>query len=414
MPPDRQETTPVVTIYPAVCERLVSLGFSRQRAEGILNAAQTEGTQELERCGGVRLLRVTYLALGRFSLEIRSYAARPHAGRPPAGVPPAGRSPVGVHPGRADTHVHRGTLKIKRTGRHASPSQVEKIAAQAGRAAPAMAIAGALVAAAPQAQADVKIPAKPGTVTERVHLDAKVTHAARAGRTYAVVQQGDTLAAIAQRLYGNSAAWTRLYQANRPEIRDPNLIYPGERLDVPGSAAGHVSAPGHPGASELTASAAPSENENDGTQPEGENDGTQAASASPSENENDGAQSAPAAQSAGESDGAQSAPTAQSASSTALSGTLSCSGLEQLWQQAGGSPGAAVTAASIAMAESSGEEYSTGPVGERGYWQVAPEHGSLSTYDPLGNARAAVAISSNGTDWTPWTTYNNGAYTGRC
>jgi hypothetical protein len=45
----------------------------------------------------------------------------------------------------------RRVIKIRRTGRHASPSQVERVAAQAGRAAPAMAIVGLLVAA-PQAQ----------------------------------------------------------------------------------------------------------------------------------------------------------------------------------------------------------------------------------------------------------------------
>ena len=42
------------------------------------------------------------------------------------------------------------------------------------------------------------------------------------------------------------------------------------------------------------------------------------------------------------------------------------------------------------------------------------DHGSLSTYDPLGNAKAAVIISDDGTNWTPWTTYTSGAYLGRC
>jgi hypothetical protein len=100
--------------------------------------------------------------------------------------------------------------------------------------------------------------------------------------------------------------------------------------------------------------------------------------------------------------------------SVALSGTLGCTGLEELWQEAGGSPGEAVMAASIAMAESSGQQYATGGVGERGYWQINPNHGSLSTYDPLGNAKAAVIISADGTNWTPWTTYTSGAYIGRC
>jgi len=71
-------------------------------------------------------------------------------------------------------------------------------------------------------------------------------------------------------------------------------------------------------------------------------------------------------------------------------------------------------AASIAMAESSGQQFATGTVGERGYWQINPNHGALSTYDPLGNAKAAVIISDDGTDWTPWTTFTSGAYIGRC
>ena len=45
---------------------------------------------------------------------------------------------------------------------------------------------------------------------------------------------------------------------------------------------------------------------------------------------------------------------------TGLQGTLSCGGLEALWRSAGGAPWAAVTAASIAMAESGGRQYAAG------------------------------------------------------
>ena len=54
-------------------------------------------------------------------------------------------------------------VRIRRRGRHTAPSQVEKVAEKAGKAAPAMAIAGALVAA-PQAQHAFTSAAKPGTV----------------------------------------------------------------------------------------------------------------------------------------------------------------------------------------------------------------------------------------------------------
>lgn len=96
------------------------------------------------------------------------------------------------------------------------------------------------------------------------------------------------------------------------------------------------------------------------------------------------------------------------------SGQLGCAGLESLWRSAGGSYSAEFVAAEIAIAESGGNQYATGPVGERGYWQINPDHGSLSTYDPYGNARAAIIISDDGVNWSPWTTYTSGAYIGRC
>jgi len=102
----------------------------------------------------------------------------------------------------------------------------------------------------------------------------------------------------------------------------------------------------------------------------------------------------------------------------ARGGTLGCPGLERLWEQAGGSPAAAATAASVAMAESGGRQYAslgnTDGTTDRGYWQVNSVHGSLSTFGAYANARAAVLISHDGRDWTPWVTYDTGAWRGRC
>lgn len=112
--------------------------------------------------------------------------------------------------------------------------------------------------------------------------------------------------------------------------------------------------------------------------------------------------------------GRSAAPSSQPVPGGALQGTLGCSGLEALWRSAGGSPSHEVTAASVAMAESTGNQYATGPFGERGYWQINPDHGVLSTYDAYGNARAAIIISGDGTNWSAWTTYIDGAYLDRC
>jgi hypothetical protein len=95
-----------------------------------------------------------------------------------------------------------------------------------------------------------------------------------------------------------------------------------------------------------------------------------------------------------------------------------CRKLEHLWMAEGGRPSQAQMAASIAMAESGGDAGATGSntdgSTDRGYWQINSVHGAQSTYDPAANARAAVAISGDGSNWTPWVTYNTGAYAGRC
>lgn len=101
------------------------------------------------------------------------------------------------------------------------------------------------------------------------------------------------------------------------------------------------------------------------------------------------------------------------------SGTLNCTQLEALWEKAGGSPSAAFTAAEVAMAESSGRQYATNAntngSTDMGYWQINnAAHPGQATFDPLANAQAAVAISSDGTDWSPWVTYQHGAEVGQC
>ena len=88
--------------------------------------------------------------------------------------------------------------------------------------------------------------------------------------------------------------------------------------------------------------------------------------------------------------------------------------LEQLWVDQGGSRAAADMAAAIAQAESGGDpnavDYDSNGSVDRGLWQINSVHGSLSTFDVDANARAAIELSSNGTDWEPWVTYQTGAY----
>jgi len=48
-----------------------------------------------------------------------------------------------------------------------------------------------------------------------------------------VVQPGDTLWAIAKKYYGNGAQYMKIFNANKDKIKNPNLIYPGQKLVIP-------------------------------------------------------------------------------------------------------------------------------------------------------------------------------------
>jgi len=47
------------------------------------------------------------------------------------------------------------------------------------------------------------------------------------------VASGDTLSAIAQQWYDSAALWPRIFEANRDQILDPDLIFPGQVLRIP-------------------------------------------------------------------------------------------------------------------------------------------------------------------------------------
>jgi len=54
--------------------------------------------------------------------------------------------------------------------------------------------------------------------------------------TFYTVKKGDFLIKIAgkKNIYGEEDAWKKIYQANRSQIKNPNLIYPGQKLQIPG------------------------------------------------------------------------------------------------------------------------------------------------------------------------------------
>lgn len=55
-----------------------------------------------------------------------------------------------------------------------------------------------------------------------------------AGETTVIVQPGNSLWRIARRVYGRGVRFSVIYRANKDQIRDPDLIYPGQIFVVPG------------------------------------------------------------------------------------------------------------------------------------------------------------------------------------
>ncbi len=50
---------------------------------------------------------------------------------------------------------------------------------------------------------------------------------------YYEIKKGDTLWKIAEKVYGNGAEYKRIFEENREVIKDPDLIFPGQKIRVP-------------------------------------------------------------------------------------------------------------------------------------------------------------------------------------
>ena len=50
---------------------------------------------------------------------------------------------------------------------------------------------------------------------------------------YYTIQSGDTLSKIAKQYLGDAMAYTKIFEANREVIKDPDLIYPGQKIRIP-------------------------------------------------------------------------------------------------------------------------------------------------------------------------------------
>jgi nucleoid-associated protein YgaU len=62
---------------------------------------------------------------------------------------------------------------------------------------------------------------------------ANPPQAADAYTQYHEVQKGDTLGKIAEKYYGDSSLYKTIFEANKDQLKDPNKIFPGQKLRIP-------------------------------------------------------------------------------------------------------------------------------------------------------------------------------------
>jgi nucleoid-associated protein YgaU len=63
---------------------------------------------------------------------------------------------------------------------------------------------------------------------------ASMQHPAETGKTeYYIIQAGDNLSKIARQFYNDPNQYPKIFEANREVIKDPNLIFPGQKIRIP-------------------------------------------------------------------------------------------------------------------------------------------------------------------------------------
>lgn len=82
----------------------------------------------------------------------------------------------------------------------------------------------------------IKIAKSPYTAPKKVpkkqQVTAKKPPKKKAVR-YHTVRRGDTLWGLAASYYGNGSLYTKIFNANRDKIKDPDLIYDGDKIVIP-------------------------------------------------------------------------------------------------------------------------------------------------------------------------------------
>jgi nucleoid-associated protein YgaU len=77
-----------------------------------------------------------------------------------------------------------------------------------------------------------------GNTAGIAQVDSRITvpkqaQAQQVQSQFYTVKKGDTLSKIAKEMYGDANKYNEIFEANRPLLKDPDEIYPGQQLRIP-------------------------------------------------------------------------------------------------------------------------------------------------------------------------------------
>jgi hypothetical protein len=88
-------------------------------------------------------------------------------------------------------------------------------------------------AASPEAMEKAVLMAGNIKGVSEVNIDGLQAPPVQAKVEYYIIKKGDTLSAVAKQFYGKANDYPKIFEANREVIKDPNLIFPGQKIRIP-------------------------------------------------------------------------------------------------------------------------------------------------------------------------------------
>jgi nucleoid-associated protein YgaU len=124
---------------------------------------------------------------------------------------------------KKEAEAAKRQAKVEAAKREAAEAKARAAEAKAKKAEEAAAEAKAKVEAA-------KREAQLLAARERAE---KARELAAAKKRVYVVQPGDSLSKIAKEELGDASRWPEIFELNKDQIKDPNLIHPGQEFKMP-------------------------------------------------------------------------------------------------------------------------------------------------------------------------------------